>query len=109
MHDHVLYRSQAQLIGYAKAISKKEKENDLGNSAYAVLELLLNASGKTLKKEAWNVQRISIQHFMNEVLRDAKVVQFSETQAFFEFAKINANFVQNPTPRPSGLFEPMKA
>ena len=55
------------MIGIAKVLSKKEKENELGNVATSILELLLKSQGKL--RENWNIEKITISYLLTEVLR----------------------------------------
>ena len=55
------------MIGIAKVLSKKEKENELGNVATSILELLLKSQGKL--RENWNIEKITISHLLTEVFR----------------------------------------
>ena len=53
------------MLGIAKVLAKKEKENELGNVATSILELLLKSQGKF--RENWNIEKITISHLLTEI------------------------------------------
>ncbi|CDW82778.1 guanylate-binding n-terminal domain containing protein [Stylonychia lemnae] len=87
-------RTLLQLIGLITYLVKREKENEIGKTAFKIQEQLMKNTGPTIKsdKNTQNILRISLQHFFNEILRNQQLMATNDhVKSFFEDIKIYKN------------------
>eukprot|EP00347_Sterkiella_histriomuscorum_P008409 403345203 len=81
-----------QVLGLVSYLSKREKENEIGKQSNQIQDQLLKICGNfgiKSDKSYLNTFRISIQHFLNDLMRNQYILQTNQTvQAFFDHLQI---------------------
>jgi len=87
--SYTISRGTRQLLGLLGVIMKKESENPIAQAARKVHHLLIESCVLREKHttEGDNMLEMSIQHFVNDLLRDIRLKNMQEVRAFLEIHK----------------------
>ena len=94
-----LKRSLAEILGLTSKLAKREKENEIGQNAAQILKLLLDPSSNVQpnQKRSAEARRVSLHHFLNELLVSATTNETSDdaSRVFFGLSEIEAKLSHN--------------